>query len=163
MANSKANDLRQVGAPVVVTRQLSASPEKVFAMVSDLTRMGEWSPENNGGVWTKGATGPAVGAMFKGRNANGGKSWSTSSKVFEFDPPRKIVWALMVAGSRWCDWVWQVEPSNGGSLVTHTWVDRRSKLANWLGGKISKVEDRGVHNRINMVATLDALAMAADK
>ena len=163
MANSKANDLRQVGAPVVVTKQLSASPEKVFAMVSDLTRMGEWSPENNGGVWTKGATGPAVGAMFKGRNANGGKSWSTGSKVIEFDPPRKIVWALIVAGSRWCDWVWQVEPSNGGSLVTHTFVDRRSKFANWLGGKITNVKDRAVHNRINMLATVEALSVAADK
>lgn len=163
MTNSKIKNLKQVGAPVSVSKQLSASPEKVFAMVSDLTRMGEWSPENSGGEWIKGATGPTVGAIFKGRNANGGKSWSTSSQVFEFDPPRKIVWALMVAGSRLCDWVWQVEPCNGGSLVTHSWIDRRSKLSNWIGGKISKVEDRRVHNRINMDATLEALALAADE
>ena len=57
-----------MSAPVVVTKEINASPETVFAMVSDLTRMGEWSPENQGGQWVKGATGPAVGAQFKGRN-----------------------------------------------------------------------------------------------
>lgn len=145
----------------MVTKQIQASPEKLFALISDLKRMGEWSPENNGGEWMKGATGPAVGAVFKGANSNSGKSWSSSCKVFEFDPPRKIGWALMVSGSRWCDWVWQVEPSAGGSLVTHTWIDRRSKFASWLSGKISKVEDRTVHNRRNMIATLDALANAS--
>ena len=88
---------------------------------------------------------------------------SKAQLVREFDPPRKIAWALIVAGSRWCDWVWQVEPSNGGSLVTHTFVDRRSKLANWLGGKITNVKDRAVHNRINMLATVEALSVAADK
>ena len=163
MLNTKVKNLKQVSAPVSVSKQLLSPPEKVFAMVSDLTRMGEWSPENSGGEWIKGATGPAEGAIFKGRNVNGEKGWSTSSKVLEFDPPRKIVWALMVAGTRWCDWVWQIEPSNGGSLVTHSWIDRRGKFANWLGGKVSNVEDRAVHNRINMLATLEALAVAADK
>jgi uncharacterized protein YndB with AHSA1/START domain len=61
--------------PVVVSKEVNASPETVFAMVSDLTRMGEWSPENQGGQWVKGATGPAVGAQFKGRNSNDGQSF----------------------------------------------------------------------------------------
>ncbi|MEY3619020.1 MAG: hypothetical protein RL726_1718, partial [Actinomycetota bacterium] len=63
---------------VVVSKEIAASPEVVWEMVSDLTRMGEWSPENKGGEWIKGATGPAVGASFKGRNSNGKKSWSTT-------------------------------------------------------------------------------------
>lgn len=145
---------------VVVAKEVDAAPEVVFAMVSDLTRMGEWSPENQGGQWAKGATGPAVGAQFKGRNSNGGKDWGTTVKVLEFVPGSKIVFALMVGPSRWCDWVWEVEPSGNGSLVTHSWIDRRGKFATWLGGKVSKVEDRGVHNRKNMEVTLDALAAA---
>ncbi|MFM8383175.1 MAG: SRPBCC family protein, partial [Actinomycetota bacterium] len=63
------------GEPVVVTREVAAPPERIWAMVSDLPRMGEWSPENQGGEWLNGATGPAVGVRFKGQNKNGKKSW----------------------------------------------------------------------------------------
>jgi uncharacterized protein YndB with AHSA1/START domain len=145
---------------VVVSKEIAASPEVVWAMVSDLTRMGEWSPENKGGEWAKGATGPAVGAIFKGRNSNGKKSWSTTVKVTEFDPSKRISFALMVGPSAWCDWVWEVAPSATGTLVTHSWIDRRGKFANWLGGKVSGVTDRASHNRANMERTLDALAGA---
>lgn len=145
---------------VVVTKEIAASPDVVWAMVSDLTRMGEWSPENNGGEWAKGATGPAVGATFKGRNSSGQKSWNTTVKVTEFDPPRKISFALMVGPSAWCDWVWEVAPSVNGSLVTHSWIDRRGKFAKWLGGKVSGVADRASHNRANMERTIEALAGA---
>ena len=146
---------------VVVSREISASADAVWPLVSDLTRMGEWSPENQGGEWIKGATGPAVGALFKGRNSNGKRSWSTTVKVIEFDPPKRMAFALMVGRSAWCDWVWEVAPSANGCTVTHSWIDRRSKLANWLGGKVSGVTDRAAHNRANMERTIDALAEAA--
>jgi uncharacterized protein YndB with AHSA1/START domain len=145
---------------VVVSREISASADAVWPLVSDLTRMGEWSPENQGGEWIKGATGPAVGALFKGRNSNGKRSWSTTVKVTEFEPSKKISFALMVGKSAWCDWVWEVAPSANGCTVTHSWIDRRSKLANWLGGKVSGVTDRAAHNRANMERTIDALAEA---
>jgi uncharacterized protein YndB with AHSA1/START domain len=144
--------------PVVVTRIVSAPPDEVWNKVSDLTRMGEWSPENQGGEWIKGATGPAVGARFKGKNSNGKKSWSTVVVVTEHEPPRRITFALMVGPSAWCDWIYEVEPSGNGTLVTHSWVDRRSTFAQWLGGVVSGVKDRASHNRRNMEATLEALA-----
>ena len=42
---------------VVVTKDIAAPAATVWALVSDLPRMGEWSPENCGGQWVKGATG----------------------------------------------------------------------------------------------------------
>jgi uncharacterized protein YndB with AHSA1/START domain len=144
--------------PVVVTKIVAASPDDVWAKVSDLTRMGEWSPENRGGEWVKGATGPAVGARFKGKNSNGKKAWSTVVVVTEYEPPRRITFALMVGPSAWCDWIYEVEPSGSGTLVTHSWVDRRSRFAQWLGGVVSGVKDRASHNRRNMESTLEALA-----
>ena len=60
---------------IEVSRVVSASPERVYELVSDLPRMGEWSPENTGGKWVKGATGPAVGALFEGTNRLGKKKW----------------------------------------------------------------------------------------
>lgn len=144
--------------PVIVSRVVDASPQDIWNKVSDLTRMGEWSPENKGGEWIKGATGPAVGARFKGHNANGKRSWSTVVEVTEYEPGRKIVFALMVGPSAWCDWIYEVEPSGTGTLVTHSWVDRRGRFSKWLGGRVSGVTDRASHNRRNMEATLDALA-----
>ena len=158
MARREKSALRQTGEAVVVTREIAASPEKVWAMVSDLPRMGEWSPENQGGEWTKGATGPAVGVRFKGRNSNGSKSWKTMVEVVEFEPGRKISFALMVGPSRWCDWVYEIEPAASGTLVTHSWIDRRGWFSSKLGGIVSGVKDRAAHNRKNMEGTLEAIS-----
>ena len=50
--------------PVSVSVEIKAPVEKVWAMITDLPRMGEWSPENKGGEWMKGATTAAVGTSF---------------------------------------------------------------------------------------------------
>ena len=50
---------------------IDAPPERVWDLVTAITRMGEWSPESTGGRWTRGATGPATGARFVGSNRNG--------------------------------------------------------------------------------------------
>ena len=41
-----------MGAVVSVQREMVAEPEAVWALVSDLANMGDWSPENDGGSWT---------------------------------------------------------------------------------------------------------------
>ena len=53
-----------------VSRVIAAPADVLYAMVSDLSRMGEWSPENVGGRWRRGS-GPTVGGRFKGRNKRG--------------------------------------------------------------------------------------------
>ena len=80
--------------PTAATRDITAPAEKVWALVSDLPRMGEWSPENAGGTWTKGATGPALGAVFKGTNKNGFRRWSTSVTVVAYEPGRVFEFAV---------------------------------------------------------------------
>ena len=147
---------------VSVSAKVNAPAEKVWAMVTDLPRMGEWSPENQGGTWAKGATGPAVGAVFKGRNKNGKRSWSTSVRVNACDAPRKFSFGLMVFGKNWCDWVYEIEPDGAGCTVTHSWVDHRGKSGSVLGKWVSGVADRAQHNKRNMEATLANLARAAE-
>lgn len=75
-------------ADVTVSRRIAASPDLVWSLVSDVTRMGEWSPETERGVWLKGATGPTVGARFKGENQLGKKSWATVCEVVDAEPGR---------------------------------------------------------------------------
>lgn len=146
---------------VSVTRDIAAPPEQVWAMVTDLPRMGEWSPENQGGSWTKGATGPAVGAQFKGRNSNGKRSWGTVVTVSVCDAPSKFSFSLIALGKNWCDWVYEIEPTPTGCRVTHSWIDHRGTIADKLGKVVSGVSDRASHNRANMEVTLEKLAQAA--
>ena len=51
-----------------VTVHVEAPVDRVWALVSDVTLMGEWSPEVYEAQWVDGATGPVVGARFKARN-----------------------------------------------------------------------------------------------
>ena len=49
-----------------VSMHMDAPPAEVWALVSDVTRIGEFSPETFEAKWTRGSTGPEVGAWFKG-------------------------------------------------------------------------------------------------
>ena len=53
---------------------MTASPEAVDALVTDVRRMGEWSPECLGGAWLDGAVGSAVGTRFTGTNKRARRS-----------------------------------------------------------------------------------------
>ena len=71
------------------TVHIDATPGAVYALVSDITRMGEYSPECIKAEWVDGATGPAVGAKFKGHNRIGRfLKWSTTPEVTEVEPGR---------------------------------------------------------------------------
>ena len=147
--------------PVSVTREIAATPEKIWSIVTDLPRMGEWSPENRGGVWVAPATGPALGAIFKGRNQNGKKSWGTKVKVTACDAPKTFSFGLMLNGKNWCDWVYEIEPTATGCTLTHSWIDHRGGLANFMGKLVSGVADRASHNLKNMEVTIDNIVVAA--
>lgn len=132
-------------------------------MVIDLPRMGEWSPENNGGSWAGGATKAAVGAKFKGKNSNGKKQWSTMATVTELVTPRAFAFEVKAAGLKIANWRYDFVAGDGGVTVTETFTDPRGWLAKKLGGVASNVTDRATYNRDGMERTLAALAVAAEK
>jgi uncharacterized protein YndB with AHSA1/START domain len=98
-----------------VTVHISAPPERVYDLVTDITQMGRWSPECTGGEWIGGATGPAVGAMFKGRNKRGVARWSTKNKIIEADRPTAFAFETQQSGARW---IYRFEPDGDGTKVT---------------------------------------------
>lgn len=99
---------------------IAASPERVWALVSDVTRMGEWSPENVGGRWLDGATGPAAGARFRGTNRRGKRTWSTTCHVLVADPGRELVFATGSAARPQTVWRYQMEPVPEGTRVAES-------------------------------------------
>jgi len=149
---------------VSLSREIAAPAELVWGLVSDLPRMGEWSPENTGGSWTKGATGPAVGARFKGNNENGSKSWSTDVRVTVCEPGRAFGFEVKAVGFPVSVWSYTIEPTaaDGGCLVTETWTDRRGAVAKFFSKSASGVADRHAFTRESIETTLDNLAAAAE-
>lgn len=151
-----------MAAQLSVSQEISAPPERIWDMVADLPRMGEWSPENEGARWLRRATGPQTGVRFRGRNRNGKKRWSTSGRIVECAPGSLLSWRVSVAGIAVADWRYEFEPTAGGCQVTETWFDRRGWLAKALGGPVSGVADRAAHNRAGMEETLRRLKVAAE-
>jgi hypothetical protein len=145
---------------IEVSKVVAATPEQVYALVSDLCRMGEWSPENTGGKWVKGATGAAVGAKFEGTNQLGKKKWKTLSTITAADPGREFAFDVTAAGMKVAGWGFGLEPADGGTKVTHFWDDHRNAVIAKLTGMVIGVKDRSVHNRANMEAMLERLSAA---
>lgn len=146
---------------ITVEQAIAADPGRVWRMISDITRMGEWSPESTGGSWVRGATGPAVGARFRGSNRAGWRFWVTWCTVTDCVPGRVFAFDVDALGLAVAHWRYEIEPTGDGCIVRETWRDRRGGLVTALGKPISGVADRAAHNRQGMQQTLENLARAA--
>jgi hypothetical protein len=135
--------------------EIKADPEAVFAAISHLERMGEFSTENNGGTWVKGSAGPGLGAHFRGTNGNGKKTWSTNVEVVTFTPPSSFAFEVTAGPVKVARWSYELEAIDGGTRVTESWLDRRNGLVRKLTSRIEV--DREGANRNSVRATLDAL------
>lgn len=146
---------------VEVTRESTASAERVWALISDVTRMGEWSPETTACVWLGGATGPEVGTRFRGRNQIGWRRWSTTCTVSAADPARRFAFRVTSGPLRVAEWAFDIEPTPDGCRVTESFTDQRGWLIRTGGALLTGVKDRPEHNRTSMEVTLDSLIGAA--
>jgi uncharacterized protein YndB with AHSA1/START domain len=147
---------------VSVTEEIEAPVERVWAMVSDVTRMGEWSPENESAVWIGGASTLEPGAKFRGRNRNGKKKWDTVSTVVAVEPGRQFSFRVTGTGFKVAEWRYLLEPTATGCRITETWIDQRGALVKAMSKPVSGVGDRAAHNRATMERTLEQLKAAAE-
>jgi hypothetical protein len=100
---------------------INATPMQVWAAISDVTRMGEWSPECVACRWLDGATEAAVGARFEGDNEAGVfgkvlKRWTTTSEVTGCEPGR----VFEFVAEEHSTWRYDFEPSGSGTKVTES-------------------------------------------
>jgi polyketide cyclase/dehydrase/lipid transport protein len=105
---------------------IEAAPEHVWALVTDITKMGRFSDSNTGGKWIMGASGPEVGARFIGFNKRGMVRWLTTCKVIECEPETKF--AFQVNENK-MQWGWRVEPGEGGGTLLTQWRHRAGEPA----------------------------------
>lgn len=124
--------LPQTGAAEVVVEAL---PEAVWAVLADVTRVGEWSHECRGAEWLDGATTAAPGVRFRGRNRAGALvRWARVCVIREVDAPRELVWETVGPPPMRDASLWRVrlEPVDGGTRIRQefrilsmaAWADR---------------------------------------
>jgi Polyketide cyclase / dehydrase and lipid transport len=98
---------------------ISRTPEELYDMVADVTRMGEWSPICRSCWWDEG-DGPRVGARFTGRNEVPERTWETRSEVVAADRGREFAWVVAEPPTR-ARWGYSFAAVDGGTEVTETW------------------------------------------
>ena len=96
---------------------VARSPEALYDMISDVSRMGEWSPVCTACWWDDG-DGPRLGAWFTGRNQLPERTWETRSQVVAADRGREFAF---VVGGTWVRWGYTFTAVDGGTQVTESW------------------------------------------
>jgi hypothetical protein len=93
---------------------MAATADRVWDLVSDVTRIGEFSPETFEAQWLDGATGPRAGARFRGhvrRNGRGPVYWTTCT-VTAAEPGREFAFSVAgLGGSTANTWRYRLEPA----------------------------------------------------
>jgi hypothetical protein len=146
---------------ISVTEDIGVSPDVVYDLISDLPRMGEWSPESTGGRWL-GGDGPGVGARFLGRNRSARRRWSTLVTVMVADPGRRFAFRVTAPLVPIADWEYTIEETETGCRVRETWVDLRLAPVRLVSTVRTGIAERVEFNRQSMQETLEALKQAAE-
>ena len=146
-----------------VSLHIAAPPLEVWELDRAITRMGAYSPEVFEAEWLDGATGPALGATYRGhvkRNEVGPTYWTTC-KVTACEPGEVFEFAVMMGGKALNTWRYEFSPgADGGTEVTESFRLADSVLVKiWrpLGGFL-----REKRNRRDMLRTLERVKAAAE-
>lgn len=148
-----------------VERTIHAPADTVYAIVSDVTRLPELSPEIRSGTWVRGATGPAVGARFRAVNTLGGiKTWPNWPVVVAADPGREFAISRTEPLYGTLEWRFRMTPQDGSTHVveSYTVTTPLSRFADWQLSLVSGPGGRAADLRAGMETTLERLAAIAE-
>ncbi|BBZ28667.1 cyclase [Mycolicibacterium madagascariense] len=105
-----------------VTVTMAAPAEQIWDLVADVRNTGKFSPETFDAEWLDGATGPALGATFRGhvrRNEIGPVYWTTC-RVTACEPGREFGFEVLLGGRPVNTWHYRFTPVDGGTDVTES-------------------------------------------
>ncbi|MBV9318779.1 MAG: SRPBCC family protein [Mycobacterium sp.] len=97
---------------------IDAAPRTVWTLVSDIELMPKLSDELFAVEWLDPATGPEVGASFRGYNRHGSAHWSTVSYIVDYQINRVFAWAVGDPDDPGAIWRFSLKPDRGGTLLS---------------------------------------------
>jgi len=147
-----------------VAIEVAAPPERLWQLVADVTRMGEWSPVCRRCEWLDTFTGAEVGARFIGHNRQGPVRWSRVCEITTCDQGREFAFRTWFKGAEATRWRYRFGPTSTGTHVTESYevvsMPRWVQLLHRLPAMHAKARRDGLHN---MTRTLERLRIAAEK
>jgi len=151
-----------------VSLHMQADPDTIYAIVSDVTRMPELSPEIIECKWLDGATGPAVGARFVGRNKMATPhrpSFTNKPVVTVADPGRTFEFSRTEPFGGTVVWRYELAPEGDGTLVTESYtVTKPIKRIGWfIIGTLFGCKDRRADLHAGMGQTLERLRQVTER
>ncbi len=148
--------------PVSGDITIAADPAGVYALITDLDALAELAAETTEMRWTKGDA-ARPGAVFTGRNRNGGKTWTTTCTVTDARPHTAFefeVRSLLIPIARWR---YDLAEVDGGCRVTETTMDLRPRWFRPIGALATGVKDRAAANAEHIAQTLERLKARAER
>jgi hypothetical protein len=142
--------------------EVSASPERIYALVSDPRALAELAEEYTGHRWLDGATAAAVGVRFRGSNKNGSRRWSTLSTITDAEEGARFAFDVRSLGQPVARWQYDIEPNAEGAVVTESTWERRSSWFKVVSQLASGVWRREEANQANIETTLRRLKARAE-
>ena len=140
--------------------EINASPEAVYDLVSDLPRMGEWSPENIGGEWQGGSSGK-VGDRYIGHNRAGERAWSVPVLVTVAERGRFFEFVTRPDEGPYVRWAYRLEPSGAGTRVTEVWDVEQLPPA-MRSATQEQLDERARYTEAMLATTLAAIKKTAE-
>ena len=140
--------------------EIDASPQRVYELVSDITRMGEWSPECYRCEWLDGATTATVGARFRGHNRLGRVRWSADAVVTVAHPAHEFAFTtLHKNGREETQWTYRFDQITTGTQVTESYEFMWCPITNRIA-ELPIPRDRQL--RRGIIETLTRIKAAAE-
>ncbi len=144
--------------------EIESPPERVYDLLTDVTRMGQWSPECVRCRWLGPDHRARVGARFRGTSRNGWRRWSTVSTVVEAAPGHSLAFEVSYFRRPVATWRYEFRSNaRGATLVSESVDDRRGPALRRLSPFITGSPDRAQRNAETMQTTLSRLKAAAEK
>jgi uncharacterized protein YndB with AHSA1/START domain len=140
---------------------IAAPPEAVYALITDLPTMAAIGEEVTEMQWRSG-DGARPGAVFKGRNRNGRRTWTTTCTVTDAEPGRTFAFDVKSVVIPVAHWRYDLAATDGGCTVTESTWDRRPGWFRKPGGMATGVMDRDSANAEHIRLTLERLKARAE-
>lgn len=145
-----------------VTVAIAAPAERIWEVITDVPHIGRYSPEVFEAEWLDGATGPALGARFRGhvrRNEIGPVYWTTC-RVTACEPGREFGFEVLVGDRAVNNWHYLLTPAGERTDVTESFRLNASPLMSLysvFGGQL-----RRRRNLRDMRKTLERIAAVVE-
>lgn len=154
-----ANDIRPLLEQSI---EIAAPVPRVWALVSDVRRMPEWSPQVTSTRLRSGFETCELGTQFTNRNAYGELEWTTHAEIVGFEPERELAFRIE---ENWAIWSFALSATGSGTQLTQRreLPDGLSKLSRDLTDGFMGGQDAFTGSQLaGMRETLERIKTAAE-